>query len=148
MVLSSTHYHGTTPHTVGGTMARNSPQSSSSCKLTSNDLQQVLNALSSISPHKVINFGLALNVTRNEIAAFEIRYSQNMDDCLREILNLRLRQLPPLTWRDITTALRSPSVNHPHLAGDIQSQYISPYFDHPSSDQQEMLVLLLVLTYD
>ena len=130
----------TAPHTVGGTMATNSPQSSSSCKLTSNDLQQVLNALSSISPHKVINFGLALNVTRNEIAAFEIRYSQNMDDCLREILNLRLSQLPPLTWCDIATALRYPAVNQPDLARQIESQYISPSLDpqqHVSSDPQE-----------
>ena len=130
----------TTPHTVGGTMATSSLQSSSSCKLTSNDLQQVLNALSSISPHKVINFGLALNVTRNEIATFEIRYSQNMDDCLREILNLRLSQLPPLTWCDIVTALRYPAVNQPDLARQIESQYISPSLDpqqHMSSDPQE-----------
>ena len=114
----------TTPHTVGGTMATNSLQSSSSCKLTSNDLQQVLNALSSISPHKVINFGLALNVTRNEIEAFEIRYSQNMDDCLREILNLRLSQLPPLTWDDIVTALRSDSIKQHSLASQIKQKYL------------------------
>ena len=134
------HYHGTTPHTAGGTMATNSLQSSSSCKLTSNDLQQVLNALSFISPHKVINFGLALNVTRNEIEAFEIRYSLKMDDCLREILNLRLSQLPPLTWCDIVTALRYPAVNQPDLARQIESQYISPSLDpqqHVSSDPQE-----------
>ena len=105
-------------------MATNSLQSSSSCKLTSNDLQQVLNALSSISPHKVINFGLALNVTRNEIEAFEIRYSQNMDDCLREILNLRLSQLPPLTWDDIVTALRSDSIKQHSLASQIKQKYL------------------------
>ena len=88
--------------------------------LSSNDLPGVLKALNSISPHNVINFGLDVGIS---CKTFEIQYHQNMGACLREILSERLKQEPPLTWLDIVTALRSPSVNEDQLAGQIECHF-------------------------
>ena len=107
-------------------MAMNSQVLQSSSELTSNDLQEVLDAVYSISPDNVINFGLKLGVTRDQILAFETQYNRNMKHCLREILNERLKQLPPLTWSDVLQALESRAVGEGALASSIEFQYISP----------------------
>ena len=70
------------------------PPSSESGELTSDDLQEVFDALYSIAP-VYINLGLRFNVSRNRIRAIEMQYT-NPYDCLREILDYRLNQLPPL----------------------------------------------------
>ena len=67
------------------------PRSSQSGELTSDDLQEIFDALYSIAP-VYINLGLRLNVCRNRIRAIEMKYT-NPYDCLREILDCRL---PPL----------------------------------------------------
>ena len=99
--------------------------------LSSHNLPQVLNDLSSISAGSVINFGLNLNVSHNIIAVFERKYNGDMRDILREILNERLKQEPPLTWHDVVAALRSPSVDEDRLATQIESQYLT--HSHPLS---------------
>ena len=104
-------------------------------ELYDNDLPQILNALSFISVDNVINFGLNLKVSRSTIVGFERQYNGNMKDCLREILNERLKQEPPLTWHDIVTALRSPSVCEDRLASQIESQYMT-HSQPPSSVPQ------------
>ena len=108
---------------------------SSMCEkvLSSNDLPQILNKVSSISMGSVINFGLNLNVSRNIIAVFERKYSGDMRDCLREILNERLKQEPPLTWHDIITALRSPSVSEDHLARQIELSCMANFLGSSST---------------
>ena len=113
-------------------------------ELSDNDLSLILNALSSISMENVINFGLNLKVSQSTIVGFERRYNGNMRDCLREILNERLKQEPPLTWHDIVTALRSPSVCEDRLARQIESQYMT-HSQHVSSvPQQQGIQLFLV----
>ena len=106
-------------------MAMNSQVLQPSSELTSNDLQEVLDAVYSISPDNVVNFGLKLGVTRDQISAFETQYNRNMKHCLREILNNRLKQLPPLTWREVVQALESRAVGEGALASSIQFQYTS-----------------------
>ena len=78
------------------------------------DLQEVFYALYSIAP-VYINLGLRLNVRSNSIRVIEMQYT-NPSDCLREILDYRLNQLPPLTWHDIVQALQSPTVQQHDLA--------------------------------
>ena len=106
-------------------MATNSQVLQSSSELTSSDLQEVLDAVYSISPDNVINFGLKLGVTRDQISAFETQYNRNMKHCLREILNKRLKQLPLLTWREVVQALESRAIGEGALASSIEFQYIS-----------------------
>ena len=64
---------------------------SQSGELTSDDLQEVFEALYSIAP-VYINLGLILKVHRNRIRAIEMQYT-NPYDRLREILDHRLNQL-------------------------------------------------------
>ena len=106
-------------------MAMNSQVLQPSSELASNDLQEVLDAVYSISPDNVVNFGLELGVTRDQISAFETQYNRNMKHCLREILNNRLKQLPLLTWREVVQALESRAVGEGALASSIEFQYIS-----------------------
>ena len=106
-------------------MAMDSQVLQPSSVLTSNDLQEVLDAVYSISPDNVINFGLKLGVTRDQISALETQYNRNMKHCLREILNNRLKQLPPLTWSEVVQALESQAVGEDALAYSIELQYMS-----------------------
>ena len=106
-------------------MAKNGQSSN---ELTNNDLQMVLEAVYPISSDNVINFGLKLGLTRDNILTLEVQYHQNMKHCLTEILNQRL-QPPLLTWSDIVQALETQTVGEHALARNIQSQYISPSSD-------------------
>ena len=110
------------------------PQSSQSGQLTSDDLQEVFEALYSISS-MYINLGLRLKVHRNRIRAIEMQYTDPYDR-LREILDYRLNQLPPLTWHDIVRVLQSPTVQQHDLARTIESQYIAASQSPASVSQQ------------
>ena len=109
-------------------------QSSQSGELTSDDLQEVFEALYSITSNYV-PFGMKLNVPLSTIRATEKQYA-NPCDCLIEILDFRLKQLPLLTWRDIVQALRSPIVQQHDLARTIESQYITASQSPASVSQQ------------
>ena len=108
------------------------PLSSQSGQLTSDDLQEVFLALHSIAPYYV-PFGMKLNVPLNTI--LEKPYA-NPYDCLLEILDYRLKQLPPLTWHDIVRALQSPLLDQHDLARTIESQYITASQSPASVSQQ------------
>ena len=110
------------------------PQSSQSGELTSDDLQEVFEALYSITPNYV-PFGMKLNVDLNTIKVIERQYSTPYD-CFLEILDFRLKQVPPLTWHDIVQALRSPTVQQHDLARTIESQYITASESPASVSQQ------------
>ena len=100
------------------------PPSSQSGQLTSDDLQEVFQALHSFSPGNVVNMGLELKVSRNVIQSFELKCA-DIYYVLREILHARLNQLPPLTWHDIVRALQSPTVQQHDLATKIESQFVT-----------------------
>ena len=111
-------------HCVGVNMAMSSqPQSPQSGELTSDDLNIVFEALYSIAPNYVF-FGMKLNIPHHTIKVLEKQYA-NCYDCLLEILDYRLKQLPPLTWHEIVQALQSPTVQQHDLARTIESQYIT-----------------------
>ena len=111
------------------------PQSSQSGELTSDDLQEVFEALYSIASGNIINFGLKLKVSRNVIQSFELKCA-DIYDVLREILHTRLNQLPLLTWHDIVQILQSPTVQQHDLARTIESQYITASQSPASVSQQ------------
>ena len=110
------------------------PQSSQSGELTSDDLQEVFEAVYSIAPNYV-PFCVKLNVSLHNIRVLERQYSTPYD-CLLEILDFRLKQLPRLTWHDIVRALRSPTVQQHDLARTIESQYITASQSPASVSQQ------------
>ena len=109
-------------------------QSSQSGELTSDDLQDVFEALYSITPNYV-HFGVKLNVPLSTISGIQMRYATPCD-CLLKILDYRLKQLPPLTWHDIVRALLSPTVKQHDLARTIESQYITASQSPASVSQQ------------
>ena len=110
-------------------MASQSIQSSStnSSRLTINDLPLLCNCLDPVAPN-YFALGLQLGVEHSKLLIIE-HDSRHCEDQLREIISERLKQDSPLTWHDIATALRYPTVNHPHLARHIESWYISPSFN-------------------
>ena len=109
-------------------------QSSQSGQLTSDDLQEVFEALYSITPNYV-PFGMKINVPLHTIRVLERQYSTPYD-CLLEILDFRLKQLPLLTWHDVVRALQSPTVQQHDLARTIESQYITVSQSPASVSQQ------------
>ena len=98
-------------------------------KISPNDLSILLNEVISMSPRNVVNFGIQLNITHNVIEGFDNR---DMKQCLREILNERLKREPPLTWPDIVTALRAGCVGESRLAREIEARHM-PSSQPPSS---------------
>ena len=110
------------------------PQSSQSGELTSDDLQEVFEALYSITPNYV-PFGMKLNIPLSTISGIQMRYATPYD-CLLKMLCYRLNQLPLLTWCDIVQALQSPTVQQHDLARTIESQYITASQSPASVSQQ------------
>ena len=127
-------------------MASQSTQSSSTNSphkaLTINDLALLCNTLNPVAS-KCFALGLELGVEYSEIRNIEHNY-RTCEDRLREIISERLKQVKPLKWHDIVTALSSPSVNHLDIARHIQSWYMSPSLDlqqHSAFDPQQYLSL-------
>ena len=114
-------------------MTTSTPPSRSSLELSPNDLSIVLNEVTSMSPSNVVNFGLQLNITRNVIKGFEICHNRDMNQCLRELLDNRLKREPPLTWPNIVTALRADCVGESRLAREIEARHM------PSSQPPPLL---------
>ena len=90
-------------------------------KLGEDDLNVVLEALHPVAA-KYLFLGVAMNVKMNEIKKIQKRCS-NHDECLLEVLLVRLKQIPSLTWRDIDAALRSEPVGEVRLANRIREKY-------------------------
>ena len=99
-------------------------QSSSTIKkLTTNNLPLLCNTLNPVAP-KCFALGLQLGV---EEARIRMIITNNRYDCeaqLREIISKRLKQASPLTWLNIVTALRSPTVDENSLASQIEQEYL------------------------
>ena len=109
-------------------MASQSTQSSSTNlsfkKLTINDLPLLCNTLNPVAS-KCFALGLQLGVEYPQICTIENDYRKSKDQ-LREIISERLKQDSPLTWRDIVTALRSPTVGENSLARQIEQEHLQP----------------------
>ena len=100
-------------------------------ELGEDDLNVVLEALHPAAA-KYLFLGVAMNVKINEIKKIQKRCCSDPDECLLEVLLVRLKQIPSLTWRDIDTALRSGPVGEVRLANRIREQYGRLY---PSSQE-------------
>ena len=99
-------------------------------ELSEDDLRVVFKALHSVA-EKYKFLGVEMNVKMNEIKKIQSQCS-DPGECLLEVLSVRLRQIPPLTWRDIDTALRSDTVGEPLLADRIRRKYRHLYSPNPS----------------
>ena len=86
-------------------------------KLVEGDLKVISEALHPIAA-KYFIFGIQINLDMNEIKKIEKQY-RDPNECLLNVLSIRLKQDKALTWNDIDTALRSNSVSEPGLANEI-----------------------------
>ena len=90
------------------------PADQSPHELDEDDLRVVFRTLHSVAEkYKVL--GVEMNVKMTEIKKIQ-RQCLDHEECLLEVLSVRLKQVPSLTWRDIDTALRSDTVGEPLLA--------------------------------
>ena len=99
-------------------------------ELSEDDLKVVFKALHSVA-EKYVFLGVEMNIKMNEIKRIQSQCSDPRG-CLLEVLSVRFSQIPPLTWRDIDTALRSDTVGEPQLADRIRRQYGHLYSPDPS----------------
>ena len=90
-------------------------------ELGENDMRVVFKALHSVA-EKYKFLGVEMNIKMSEIKKIQSQCS-DPGECLLEVLSVRLKQIPSLTWRDIDTALRSDTVGEPQLADRIRRQY-------------------------
>ena len=102
-------------------------------ELGENDLKVVYNALHPMA-EKYLFFGIQIDVKMSEIKKIQ-RLNINHNECLLEILSIRLKQIPSLTWNDIHTALVSESVGEGKLADKIKKEYGHLFSPDPSSSQ-------------
>ena len=107
-------------------MASQSTQSSSTKstvkELSINDLPLLCNTLNPVAS-KCFDLGLQLGVRYPQIRNIEQNY-RTCEAQLREIISERLKQDSPLTWCDIVTALRSPTVGESSLASQIEQEHL------------------------
>ena len=105
--------------------ARSSLAASPSEGLRECDLIYVYEALNSVQT-KYTFLGLLIGVTKTEIERIEADQSDSATRLL-EVLSVRLKKSPALTWGDIDKALRSESIGEHQLANTLQtSQYERP----------------------
>ena len=104
-------------------------------ELGEDDLRVVFNALHSVAENYMI-FGVEMNLTMNEIKRIQRQFS-NPNECLLEVLSVRLKQIPSLTWRDIDTALRSGPVGEVRLANTIREKYGHLYPSSQALDHKQ-----------
>ena len=121
-------------------MAAGSPSQavSSSHGLSEDDLAWVYEALHPMWT-KYVNFGLLIGVKKAEIDSIQKKQTDS-DERLLEILSVRLKKTPALTWDIIDKALRSPIVGELQLADTLQRTHYSKNGDPlscPSTSDQE-----------
>ena len=90
-------------------------------ELGEGDLRVVFNALHSVAENYKF-LAVEMNLTMNEIKRIQKQFS-DPNECLLEVLSVRLKQIPSLTWREIDTALRSGPIGEVRLANTIREQY-------------------------
>ena len=102
-------------------------------ELGEDDLKVVYNTLHPMA-EKYMFFGIQINVKMSEIKKIQ-RLNTNPNECLLEVLSIRLKQIPSLTWNDIHTALMSESIGEGKLADKIKKEYGHLFSPDPSSTQ-------------
>lgn len=70
-----------------------------------------------------INIGLGLGLGLDDLEVIE-KDRKEVADCFREMLHLRFKSGPTLTWKLVIEALKSKSVNLNELADQLTLKYI------------------------
>ena len=68
---------------------------------------------------KWFEIGLALNIGFTTLKSIEREQLKNQSECLREMLAHRIQSGGPLTWADLCSCLRHPTVERNDLANEI-----------------------------
>ncbi|CAI8050394.1 hypothetical protein GBAR_LOCUS27679, partial [Geodia barretti] len=90
--------------------------------LSDKDLRDVINELHPLV-HKYKLFGIQLGeIEYSDIKRIEAECTQSSDRLL-EVISLRLKKTKALTWGDIISALKSPSVDESQIAEGIRKRY-------------------------
>ena len=112
------------PVVSGRAMATWSSQATSpNTELGTKDLSALLEALYPVRA-KYRFLGLQIGVSLDEIEDIETNY-EGSSNFLLKILSARLKQEPALTCGDIDNALRSQTVNEPHIAKKFKRNFKS-----------------------
>ena len=101
-------------------------------KLSEDDISHVFEALLPIAA-KYLYVGIQIKVKMSDIRNVEKEY-RDPKECLLNILSIRLKQLPALTWDDIDKALRSVTVVEVRLADNIKEKINKEYRHQLSPD--------------
>ena len=104
-----------------GTMATRSSLTSPKVDLDKGDLGDLHRSLYP-ARNSYKSLGLQIGVEIDEIVNIEGKHADH-NDRLLEILSVRLKQIKPLTWNDIYTALRLDCVGESKTADDIRKKY-------------------------
>ena len=86
------------------------------------DLQELYTQLKPLSS-KWLDFGLSLRLDYDSLSALDSKHRSDPDTSLREMLATRLKSSAPLTWSDVCSCLRAPTVRREDLAQQIESIY-------------------------
>ena len=108
------------------------PASPNDVGLDESDLKDLCEELHKVNV-KYYSIGLQISVEPDKIDCIEADY-KHANERLREVLKVRLKRTPALTWVDIVSALRSQMVDEPWLADSIEQGHCRS--DPCISDQQ------------
>ena len=68
--------------------------------------------------------GLKLKLPTHCVVAIHSTHSKPRKRLLQVVMEFLQQVKPPPTWRTITDALKSPAVNHPHLAKTVEAAHL------------------------
>ena len=103
---------------IVNTMATSVGDSSFDRALSEDDLSDIINVLQPVA-YKYKKIGIQLKEMHiSDIKSIEITCTDPGDRFL-EVLSLRLRRTPALTWREVYSALKSKSVNESVIAEEV-----------------------------
>ena len=85
--------------------------------------------------------GLRLRLPHHEVEGIHSRYSNPKSRLLQILLGFLNQVEPRPTWRFIVDALRSPAVNLPRLAEELERDYFLPK-QLPGTDVQSGMLLM------
>ena len=83
-----------------------------------NDLVDVHTKLYDVRS-KWFDIGMALSISYGTLESIKSEQHFKNSDCLREVLAHRIQLGSPLTWNDISSCLRHPTVEQGDLANKI-----------------------------
>ena len=90
--------------------------------------------------------GLAMNVNPHDVEAIQATYQQPKDRLLHIIMAFLKQTEPRPTWRVIINALRTQTVNLPHLAASLEAAHFPDAICPPSTESGESAIASFLFT--